>query len=231
MALVPMDHRSVAGSTYNNSYAAKSSLSQKPVEEKPKLDVSIKGGISLKRKTPGQRFRDIFIDERDLGLIGESILRDVVKPALLEMLFTAGRDALSMFLFGDTRASGRGTLRTGGGIVRDYSSMSTSIVSRSRDRDRVDNLRSEDSINYNNLVFTNIEDAHNVLYGMRDYINHYNCIPIVRLYELVRERVGIAIPMNSQDAKFGWTDLTDAYVQTVRGGFLLNLPNPIVLDD
>ena len=65
MALVPMDDRS--GSTYNNSYAAKSSLSQKPVEEKPKLDVSIKGGISLKRKTPGQRSEKSGTEKRFKG--------------------------------------------------------------------------------------------------------------------------------------------------------------------
>lgn len=230
MAEVPMNNeRGLV--QYNNSYAAKSSLAQQPVEEeRPKLEGTIQGGISIKRKTPGQRFRDIFIDERDLGAIGDSILRDVVKPALLEMIFTAGRDALSMFLFGDTRASRTGGLKSYGGIVRDYSSMSTNSITRSRDRDRVDIYRSEDSPRYNNLVFEIRGDAENILFNMRDYINTYDDIQIVKLYELVREQTGIQIPMTSQDAKFGWSDLTNARVRQVRGGYLLELPNPIVLE-
>lgn len=230
MAEVPMNNeRSLV--QYNNSYAAKSSLAQQPVEEeRPKLEGTIQGGITIKRKTPGQRFRDIFIDERDLGAIGDSILRDVVKPALLEMIFTAGRDALSMFLFGDTRASRIGGLKSYGGIVRDYSSISTSSITRSRDRDRVDIYRSEDSPRYNNLVFEIRGDAENILFNMRDYINTYDDIQIVKLYELVREQTGIQIPMTSQDAKFGWSDLTNARVRQVRGGYLLELPNPIVLE-
>lgn len=231
MAEVPMPNPERGLVTYNNSYAAKSSLAQRPVEEeRPKLGGTIQGGVSVKRKTPGQRFRDIFIDERDFGAIGDSILRDVVKPALLEMIFTAGRDALSMFLFGDTRASRTGGLRSVGGIVRDYTSYSSNSISRPRDRDRVDIYRPEDSVRYNNLVFEIRGDAENILFNMRDYINTYDDIQIVKLYELVREQTGIQIPMTAQDAKFGWSDLTNACVRQVRGGYLLELPNPIVLE-
>ena len=216
--------------TYNNSYAAKSSLAQRPVEEdKPKLGGSIQGGVSLKRRTPGQRFSQTFLNNGDVKTVGHTILLDVIVPALKEMIFSAGRDALSMFLWGDTRASGKSTLRSGGGIVRDYSSYSSSL-SRSRDNNRVDIYRPEDTPRYNNLVFEIRGDAQNILYNMREYINTYDGIPIIRLYELVKEETGIDIPMTSQDAKYGWSDLTNAYVRQVRGGYLLDLPNPIELE-
>lgn len=73
-------------------------------------------------------------------------------------------------------------------------------------------------------------DAENILFNMRDYINTYNDIQIVKLYELVEEQTGINIPMTAQDAKFGWSDLTNAGIRQVRGGYLLDLPNPIVLE-
>ena len=73
-------------------------------------------------------------------------------------------------------------------------------------------------------------DAENVLFNMRDYINTYNDIQIIKLYELVEEQTGAKIMMTAQDAKFGWSDLTNAYVRQVRGGYLLELPNPIVLE-
>lgn len=230
MAEVPMNNERGL-SVYNNSYAAKSSLAQKPVEEeKPKLGGTIQGGVSLKRKTPGQRFTETFLNNGDVKTVGQTILLDVIVPALKEMIFSAGRDALSMFLWGDTRASNKGGLRSYGGIVRDYSSISTNSISRSRDRDRVDIYRPEDSVRYNNLVFEIRGDAENILFNMRDYINTYDDIQIIKLYELVREQTGIQIPMTSQDAKFGWSDLTNATVRQVRGGYLLELPNPIVLE-
>ncbi len=235
MAEVPMPSSSSGSekgmTVYNNSYAAKSSLQQKPVEEKPKLGGSIQGGVSLKRKTPGQRFTETFLNNGDVKTIGQTILLDVIVPALKEMIFSAGRDALSMFLWGDTRASNKGGLKAGGGIVRDYTSYSSSLVSRSSNRDRIGVSRLEDSPRYNNLVFEVRGDAENILWNMREYINTYDSIQIVRLYELIREQTGVDIPMTAQDAKYGWSDLTQAYVRQVRGGYLLDLPNPIMLDD
>ena len=231
MAEVPMNEHNLA--QYNNSFAAKSSLSQKLVEEtpKPKLGGAIQGGVTLKHKTPGQRFTETFLNNGDVKTVGHTILLDVIVPALKEMIFSAGRDALSMFLWGDTRASNKGGLsRAGGGIVRDYSSYSSSSISRSRDRDRVNIYRPEDSPRYNNLVFEIRGDAENILFNMREYINTYDDIQIVKLYELIKEQTGIDIPMTSQDAKYGWSDLTNATVRSVRGGYLLDLPNPIELE-
>lgn len=231
MAEVPMPKSSseTGLTTFNNSYAAKSSLAQTPVESKPKLGGQIQGGVSLKRKTPGQRFTETFLNNGDVKTVGQTILLDVIVPALKEMIFSAGRDALSMFLWGDTRPSGK-TSWSSGGIVRDYSRSSISSISRSNDRVRTDISRLEDSPRYNNLVFEIRGDAENILWNMREYINTYDDIQIIKLYELVREQTGVDIPMTSQDAKFGWSDLTNAHVRQVRGGYLLELPNPIVLE-
>lgn len=230
MAEVPMMGPERGLTTYNNSYAAKSSLSQQKEEEtRPKLQATIQGQVIAKRKTPGQRFTETFLNNGDIQTVGQTILYDVVIPAFKEMIFNSIRDGFSMLLWGDTRASRTGGLRSGG-IVRDYTSYSSNSISRSRDRDRVDIYRPEDSPRYNNLVFTERVDAENVLYNMRDYINTYNDIQIIKLYELVEEQTGAKIMMTAQDAKFGWSDLTNAYVRQVRGGYLLELPNPIVLE-
>ena len=230
MAEVPMNpERGLT--TYNNSFAAKSSLVQQKTEEetKPKLQATIQGGVTLKRKTPGQRFSETFLNNGDLKTVGGTIMSDVIVPAIKEMIFNGFRDALSMLLWGDVRQS-RSTLRTGGGIVRDYTSYNTISSNRSRDRVRADIPEYSDSPRYNNLVFEIRGDAESILFNMRDYINTYDDIQIVKLYELVEEQTGIQMRMTPQDAKFGWSDLTNAYVKPVRGGYLLELPNPIVLE-
>ena len=230
MAEVPMNNeRSLT--QYNNSFAAKSTLTQakKEEESRPKLECQIQGGVSLKHKTPGQRFMDRFI-KTDARTVGSTLLEDVIWPALTDLAYNIGHDALSMFIYGDTRGSRKGGLKTLGGIVRDYTSFSSNIVSRSRDRDRTDISRSEDSPRYDNLVFDFREDADNILWSMREYIATYNDIQIIRLYELVKDRTGVDIPMSAQDAKFGWSNLSAACVRPVRGGYLLDLPKPIILE-
>lgn len=156
-------------------------------------------------------------------------MSDVIVPAIKEMIFNGFRDALSMLLWGDVRQS-RSSLKSGGGIVRDYTSYNSIVSSRPRDRVRTDSPGYLDTPRYNNLIFEIRGDAENILFNMRDYINTYDDIQIVKLYELVEEQTGIQIPMTSQDAKFGWSDLTNATVRQVRGGYLLELPNPIVLE-
>ena len=234
MAEVPMDNRERNLAQYNNSFAAKSSLTQKPADEepKPKLNGTIQGGLTLKQKTPGQRFRERFI-KTDLNTVGSALLDNVIVPAILDTIYKAGMDALSMLVYGDTRASRTGGLKTiGGGIFRDYTNGGViSGVSNSRSRDRVDNVRPEDSPRYNNLVFEIRGDAENILWNMRDYINTYDSIQIIKLYELVREQTGVDIQMSASDARFGWSDLTNAGVKQIRGGYLLDLPNPIILDN
>lgn len=229
MAEVPMNKDEHGLTVYNNSYAAKSSLAKQVEAERPKLSATIQGGVSLKRKTPGQRFSETFLNNGDLKTVGGTIMSDVIVPAIKEMIFNGFRDALSMLLWGDVRQS-RSSLKSGGGIVRDYTSYNSIVSSRPRDRVRTDSAGYLDTPRYNNLVFEIRGDAENILFNMRDYINTYDDIQIVKLYELVEEQTGIQIPMTSQDAKFGWSDLTNATVRQVRGGYLLELPNPIVLE-
>ena len=229
MAEVPMNKDEHGLTVYNNSYAAKSSLAKQVEAERPKLSATIQGGVSLKRKTPGQRFSETFLNNGDLKTVGGTIMSDVIVPAIKEMIFNGFRDALSMLLWGDVRQS-RSTLKSGGGIVRDYTSYNSIVSSRPRDRVRTDSPGYLDTPRYNNLIFEIRGDAENILFNMRDYINTYDDIQIVKLYELVEEQTGIQIPMTSQDAKFGWSDLTNATVRQVRGGYLLELPNPIVLE-
>ena len=229
MAEVPMNKDEHGLTVYNNSYAAKSSLAKQVEAERPKLSATIQGGVSLKRKTPGQRFSETFLNNGDLKTVGGTIMSDVIVPAIKEMIFNGFRDALSMLLWGDVRQS-RSTLKSGGGIVRDYTSYNSIVSSRPRDRVCTDSPGYLDTPRYNNLIFEIRGDAENILFNMRDYINTYDDIQIVKLYELVEEQTGIQIPMTSQDAKFGWSDLTNATVRQVRGGYLLELPNPIVLE-
>lgn len=205
--------------SYNNSLAAKNSLVNQEEQERPQLERVVVGKVAQKKKTPGQRFMETFFDNGDAKTVGLTILREVVKPAIKEMFFNSIRDGLSMFLWGDTRAS-RNDSR-GNGIIRDY----TRYSSYSYSSGYVPDSRPADSSpKYNNLIFERRADAEDVVYHLRDSLNRYDSVTIMNLYELV------GIGTNSQHNKWGWTDLTNVRIRHVRDGFLLELPPPIYLE-
>ena len=220
MAKVPLssdDNHSVI--SYNNSLAARNSLNDNDESTRPQLERVVVGKVAEKKKTPGQRFTETFLNNGDVRSIGSTILIDVIVPAFKEMLFNSIRDGFSMLLWGDTRAS----KNRNGNIIRDYTSYSNYSYS-STIHSRPDIPRSDDSPKYNNLVFENRADAEDVVYHLRESLNRYDSVTIMNLYELV------GIGTNSQHNKWGWTDLTNVRIRHVRDGYLLELPPPIYLE-
>ena len=220
MAKVPLSSdgdRSII--SYNNSLAARNSLNDNSESERPQLERVVVGKVSQKKKTPGQRFSETFLNNGDVKSIGSTILLDVIVPAFKEMLFNSIRDGFSMLLWGDTRAS-KSTTRNGS-IIRDYTSYSNYSYSS---RPRQESIVSDESPKYNNLIFERRADAEDVVYHLRDSLNRYDSVTIMNLYELV------GIGTNPQHNKWGWTDLTNIRIRHVRDGFLLELPPPIYLE-
>lgn len=223
MANVPIhDEADRSLTKYNNSLAARNSLNNVEEQERPQLERVVVGKVAEKKKTPGQRFRDMFLGNSDAKSVGSTIFKEVVKPAIKEMFFNSIRDGLAMFLWGDAKA-GRGNSR-GNNIIRDYTSYS-SYSNHSYNSGYIPDEKSNDSSpKYNNLIFERRADAEDVIYHLRDSLNRYDSVTIMNLYELV------GIGTNPQHNKWGWTDLTNVRIRHVRDGFLLELPPPIYLE-
>ena len=232
MAEVPMNRDLVP---YNNSLAARSSLTQQPVEKKevPKMetDISIRGQAVVKRKTPGQRFNEKFLGNRDLKTVFDTVFTEVIIPGALETLYNSAMDALSMFLFGEPRSNpSKGMYRTGGGIIRDYTPYNS--ISSGRYRNRTDPVPAGPvgGTRYYDVIYTSSAAAHSVLGSMRAYINRYQSLPVLALCDFIKEETGLQIDTSHMDADKGWTDLTDIDVVHRYGGWVLTYTDPIQLE-
>jgi hypothetical protein len=73
---------------------------------------------------------------------------------------------------------------------------------------------------FDEIVLESRTEAEEVIDRLFDLVSRYESATVADLYELV----GLA--SSHTDHKWGWTDLRGAGVSRVRGGYLLDLPDP-----
>lgn len=71
---------------------------------------------------------------------------------------------------------------------------------------------------YNDIVFSNRGDAEEVLSGMLELFEHFKVVSVADLFDLAGLRC------NYTDNNYGWTNLQDARVERVCGGYVIRLP-------
>ena len=180
-----------------------------------------KGAVRQQPKSFGKKFAEIFLED-DTKSVGAYILHDVLIPAAKTMISDMVGGGIEMLLFGERRGSR--TRREGG---RSYTSYGSYYSDRDRDRDR--DRRSISPVSrarhdFDEIVLETRGEAEEVLSHLVDLTIDYGMATVADLYDLV------GITSQFTDNKFGWTDLRDASVSRVRGGYLINLPKTQVLD-
>jgi hypothetical protein len=74
--------------------------------------------------------------------------------------------------------------------------------------------------NFDEIVLDQRAEAEEVIDRLFDVVNRYESATVADLYELV------GLSSTHTDNNWGWTDLTGAGVSRIRGGYLLDLPEP-----
>ena len=74
------------------------------------------------------------------------------------------------------------------------------------------------------LFWINRAEAEEVIDRLFELVSIYESATVADLYELV------GLSSTHTDHKWGWTDLMGAGVSRIRGGYLLDLPDPEPLD-
>src|SRR5690606_6792083 len=77
---------------------------------------------------------------------------------------------------------------------------------------------------FDEIILASRGEAEMVLDQLSEAIENYDTATVSDLYALV------GITGAFTDDKYGWTNLAEASVSSVRDGFLLNLPKPVPLD-
>lgn len=178
-------------------------------DEKKKIQKVVNGKVKIKEKTGIQKITDIFVPE-DVSSIKSYVVHDIVVPLIRDALF----DTFKAFLYpGGGRSTSRG--RTTNASYVSYS--------RNYDRDNHRDSRTYSRDDYTNIVLDDRRDAEEVLVRMDELIDDYGMVSVADLYDI------IGMSMVHTDNKYGWTNIRNATVVSVRDGYLLKLPRAVAL--
>ena len=179
-----------------------------------KLEKVISGEVVKKKKSSA--IASEFVKEEP-SYVRDYILGEIILPVVKNTIADIVKNATDLFLFGEVSKGGRSRNdRTGysrRGDDRDFD--------RPRDRRRYSERRYDD---FSDIVMTSRADATMVLNDLRDQIEDYGYATVANFYELVGEDSG------HNDVKYGWESLDRAYVESVRGGYVIVFPRARYLD-
>jgi len=168
--------------------------------------------VRRRQKTTGSKIVGSIIADEAKG-IGMYILKDVLVPAVKNLIYEAGMGSLEMGLFGKLgKPRGQGSPDPRSGRVN-YTAHSTGQHQRSisqQGRVRHD---------FDEVIFTSLGEAEGVLDEMIEYLYRYGEVTVADFYGWC------GLNGSHQDTKYGWTDLRAVHTQRLSGGgYILSLP-------
>lgn len=183
-----------------------------------KVEKVTSGKVVKQKKTLGKKFTETFLGD-NIESVSSYIVYDVIIPAAKNMISDTVSNGIEMLLFGQTRGS-----RTRRDKGKSYVSYSNYYKDRDQDRDRQVSQRNRARHNFDDIILESRGEAEEVLSHLVDLTEDYGMASVADLYDLV------GVTSNFTDNKYGWDNLASGRVVPVRGGYLLELPRPIVLD-
>lgn len=178
-----------------------------------KLEKVVKGEVKKKSGT-GKILSNEFVKEEP-SYVRDYILGEVVLPAVKNLIADIINNGVSMFLFGETRASRRGDTRDRGRYSQRDRGYQRDEYDEPRERRYRNRMRYDDFSDYK---LETRRDAIEVLDELRGYIDEYGQVEVARFFELIGE------DSQGVDNDYGWVSLDHAYISSVRGGFIIEFP-------
>ena len=175
-------------------------------------------GKTRVKKNEIRKFTGEFFAE-DWDSIKSFVKNEILIPALKRTFYDVFEGSLSKALFGG-QGGGRHRSNVDKVSYRDYTASSR------RDDRRGDNYRagSRSVLDYDDIIFDKRGDAEAVLTTMIDIIDQYEEVSVAALYELA----DAGTPPHTAN-KYGWDNLSRAYVERKHDGYALKLPRAMPL--
>lgn len=198
--------------------------SNKGTEEAPEKNIKrvTSGEPKRRKKSLGRQFRETFIAGDVKTAIRYSAF-EVLLPAARDMIWEGVSQGVEKLMFGDSRR-GRGSTPPASGPTGYVSYNRYAMGSRQSSPQRAMSRRARSRHDFDEIVLESRVETEEVLDNLYQIVSQYGQVSVMDLYELV------GLSSSHTDNKWGWTDLRGAGVTRVRGGFLLDLPEPQPLD-
>lgn len=177
----------------------------------------VSGKVIKKQRTFGQKLAETFFGD-DTRSVGDYLLNDILVPAMKSTLSDMVGGGIEMLLFGERRSSGKSRLYRD----RDRSYVPYNRMSR---RDDVDDRRyiskaARSRHDFDEIILETRGEAEDVLSHVVDIIDDYGVASVADYYDL------LGVEGNFTDNKYGWTNVSDAYITRTRDGYSIRLPRP-----
>jgi hypothetical protein len=192
--------------------------------QEKKIERVTTGTAVRKRKSLRKQFSEVFI-AGDIQSTSRFVVMDVLLPAARDMIYDAASEGVRKLIFGDAA-------RRRGGSTTPYSGPTGHIAYNRYSRDDRPPFPSQRSMSrqgrarhdFDEIVLDERSEAEEVLDRLFDVVNKYESATVADLYDLV------GLPSTHADYKWGWTDLRGAGVSRIRDVYLLDLPDPEIID-
>jgi hypothetical protein len=178
-------------------------------------------GAARKRKSTRKRFSETFV-AGDAKTAFQYVIFEVLLPAARDTMSDAISQGVDRLIFGDSRRRGATPPYSGPTGHIEYNRYSP--TSRLSSHQRAISRRARARHDFDEIVLDERVEAEEVIDRLFDLVSRYESASVADLYELV------GLSSTHTDHKWGWTDLQGAGVSRIRGGYLLDLPEPEPLD-
>lgn len=202
-----------AGLVRTNSTLNQGTSSDKEPERK--VEKIVKGNVKTRKQTFGRKVaKAIFAEE--LPDVKEHVVWDVVIPGIRDGIRNALINIVES-IFGGGINSGS---RSGGSRVSYRNGGVDYNKSFNNNRAR----RSEGMYAFEDVIFDNRGEAEEVRDQLNYNIERYGYVSILDYYDMCGLRT------RPSDANYGWTNVHNATVERVSGGYLLRLPDAMPIE-
>ena len=185
----------------------------------PKVEKVITGNATTRKRPLGKRVAETFTGD-DIKSVGEHVLFSILIPAAKDMLFEAFTGGFERALFGDQN---RGVLRAAANRMRGTASYDKMYVGS--DKKKEVSARSRANFDFDEIVIDSRGEAEVIIEKLVNLISEFDAATVSDLYDAA------GLSHSYTDRKWGWKDLRTASVNRIAGGgYVLNLPRPVVLD-
>lgn len=204
----------IPGNTLKDRGAPKQlTAKEEPAEPKEPAQKIIEGKATT-RKLPWYKRVVHSMVADDISSIREWIVVEVVVPSVRNLIADTIKGSTDRVLYGQARARSRGLSGERTSLRTRYDKMSEGEPRRMLSRE------SRARHDFDDVVLDTHAEAVDVIEALIDRVERYGATSVSDLYDFV------GVTGSFADQRWGWTDLRNADVRPVRGGFLLDLPRP-----
>jgi len=202
-------------------YPPNSEASKRKAAEDKKIERVTSDDPIRRKKSIGKQFKETFIGGDAKNAVRYAMF-DILLPAARDMVVETVSQGFERLILGDSRR--RGSTPPQAGPTGYVSYNRYAMGSRQSSSQRVMSRQARARFDFDELVLQSRSEAEEVIDKLYEVVSRYGSATVADLYELV------GISGSFTDNKWGWTELRGAGVTRVRGGYLLDLPDPQPLD-